>query len=104
MKKFFAVSGWLVAIAALVYSFEVRWEMKKAILLNDLADHRNNLLYDQLQEMEIKVSTNRSYDEGFADAMVRSQSVEYVNGYHAAMNQLSNKSESEEDIEVDLGL
>jgi len=86
------ICGWSLAAFFGWQSLDARWELQRTTLVQQLSDKRNELLQDQVADLESHMRTTRTYDEGYVAAMTRSNtSEEYVNGYHAAMEQLAAK-------------
>lgn len=53
--------------------------------MNDVVrQHQVNLLQDQLREYEFKLSSAPTYNDGYRDALVRTQAGSYKDGYEAA--------------------
>lgn len=52
----------------------------------------NRLLKDQLNDITFKITSERSYEEGLTDGLVRSKNVGWVDGYHAAMAQVAEQN------------
>jgi hypothetical protein len=61
-----------------------------------LYESENRLLKDQLRENEHKATSSRTYEEGLTDGLVRSNNIGYTDGYHAAMNQVSEQKAIDE--------
>tara|TARA_B100000941_G_C28303304_1_gene447617 strand:+ start:210 stop:557 length:348 start_codon:yes stop_codon:yes gene_type:complete len=88
MSKAALICGWSLAVLFGYFTLDKSLELHRAKLYVQLADQENSLLEDQIADMQMQMPPKRTYDDGFRDAMIRKQSVEYVNGYHAAMEQL----------------
>ena len=88
MQKFygFALLGALIVSVGL--NFSQRGEINAQKLEEKLFRCENRLLLDQLREYEYKASSTRTYEEGLTEGLVRSSSVGYTDGYHAAMAQI----------------
>lgn len=54
-----------------------------------VADERDKLSQAQISDMEWQLSSARTYEDGFRDAMTYSDSQAFVDGYHRAIGQNS---------------
>lgn len=88
----------LCGVAGTVY-FRVQGENNALKLSNTLYQSENRLLKDQLSETEFKIQSARTYEEGLTDGLTRAKNIGYTDGYHAAMNQVSEEKIAAEDRE-----
>lgn len=90
MQKYYSLVG--IGCAAMLFSvglnYYQRGEINAMKLQEKLYQCENRLLEDQLREYEYKATTSRTYEEGLTEGLVRSSSVGYTDGYHAAMAQI----------------
>lgn len=83
----------LAAVVLGAQNFFLHWENQTLRATQSMANLQYGLLQDQLRDLESRLANNRTYDEGYVAAMLRSSnSEEYVSGYHAAMAQMFNTS------------
>lgn len=68
-------------------NYAQRGEINALKIQEKFYQYQNRLLVDQIREYEYKAITNRTYEDGLTQGLVRSANVGYVDGYHAAMNQ-----------------
>jgi CDGSH-type Zn-finger protein len=88
------VLGGLI-LALIGFSFWQGENEKQVLKLsNTLYQSENRLLKDQLTEVENKSRRERTYEEGLTEGLVRSNNRGYTDGYHAAMNQVSEEKQA----------
>lgn len=83
-----AVSGFLV--------YRVQGENNAMKINVVLHESENRLLKDQIHDLEHKMQSARTYEEGLTDGLMRSNNRGYTDGYHAAMNQVAEQQQQNE--------
>lgn len=97
---------------------ELQKELQKKQIIIDIQDKRADILKDEIDHLEFKIISTRTYDEGYNEALVRmSQGTfadgfaaarkkyeqgDYVQGYHNALNQFYSMYESVPEIHRNL--
>lgn len=74
-----------ITLGAMLFFSNLENERLKTKL--NISDQRQVLNDDMIKEMEWRLSSARTYDEGFHDAIMYGQSKSYVDGYHRAIGQ-----------------
>ena len=89
MQKQWSIAGCL-ALVALTSTGVNYWQIGQINsfrLQEKISQAENRLLKDQINELEFKITTTRTYDEGLMDGLYRKNNQGYVDGYHAAISQ-----------------
>ena len=92
MNKFFGMVCGVLGICLMVSMFsnyQQAGDKNASKLEVKLYESENRLLKDQLRETEHRLVTNRTYEEGLTDGLMRSNNIGYKDGYHSAMHQIS---------------
>jgi hypothetical protein len=82
----------ICSLALYLYVFSLQGKLNASVLDCRLLEAQNRLLKDQVFELEAK----RTYEEGLSDGLVRSGQVGYQDGYHAAITQMAEQKQLEE--------
>lgn len=75
-------------VMALVMSFFAFYcynESNIARVLEKTGEYRINLLQDQLRDYEIKISTTKTYEDGYRDALLKRLAGNYEDGFRDAV-------------------
>jgi hypothetical protein len=96
MKNFGVWLGiWAFLFAVAVLSFKQQGEINALTLRSEFLNSENRLLKDQVNELENLLPRKATYEQGLTDGLIRSATAGYTDGYHAAIQQISQQKEYE---------